>query len=500
MANHRPDKQHRFFDVTDVERNLKTRTIRGGKITLTSQVLIQLCQLAATMVLARILSPREYGLIAMITVVTNFLSMFKEMGLSSATVQQKEISHKQISALFWVNAILSFATAMVIVAVAPILAWINREPQLLWITIALALEPLFAGIVTQHAALLQRQMYFGRLAIADIVGLLIAAAIGIFTASQGAGVWALVYMLLTRQAVRAVFILAFCPWLPGLYLRRTKIGHMIRFGSNILGVDFVNTIASRLDTFLVGVFCGASMVGIYTRAYQLLLLPLGQISIPFGRVAIPSLSRIITQSEKYRKGFSAILNKITLLGTPPIGLIIATADWIIAVTLGPGWEQAATVFSILGLAGIPTLIMHPTVWLCISQNRTKDLLRCTIGCSIVRLICLIIGLHWGIKGVAVSVVVSSYILLPPSLAFLCRTGPIKAKYFLNSIIKALIFTIITYTAITVFRQVSLISHSLLGLACSILITAILMAIFHCLSPTTQADHQNIQNIDNKNNP
>ncbi len=154
--------QNNFFDTEYLKADLKGRSVRGGAVTMAAQGIKFFLQIGSTVVLARLLTPEDFGLIAMVTAVTGFVMMFKDMGLSMATVQRAEIDHAQISTLFWINVVLSLAFMLLTATLAPAIAWFYSEPRLTWITLALAGAFIFSGFTVQHQALLRRQMNFGR--------------------------------------------------------------------------------------------------------------------------------------------------------------------------------------------------------------------------------------------------------------------------------------------------------------------------------------------------
>jgi PST family polysaccharide transporter len=166
---------------------------RGGVATLVSQVLRFLIGIVATVVLARLLTPRDYGLIGMVGAVTSFFGIFRDLGLDSALIQRAQVTAGQLSSLFWINAGMGLTLALMTVAIAPAVAWFYGEPSLMWVTAVSALPFLLGGTIVQHEALLRRQMRFARLAAVDIGSLLAASGVGIFLAWHQASHWALVF-------------------------------------------------------------------------------------------------------------------------------------------------------------------------------------------------------------------------------------------------------------------------------------------------------------------
>ena len=247
------------------------------------------------MAMARLLAPKDFGLYAMVTTVTGFLRIFQDAGLSMATVQRQEITHAQVSNLFWVNVGLGSVTTLFVAALAPVVAWFFREPRLVGITLVLSVTFLLASSAVQHIALLNRQMRFGAIAMIDIVSLLAGYLTGIGMALSGYGYWALVGAAVTQVAVKLVLAWLISGWRPKLPSRNTQTWHMLTFGADITAGSLMYSLARGADNLLIGRFFGAAAVGLYSRASILLIRPLEQFTIPINAVLIPALSRVQTE-------------------------------------------------------------------------------------------------------------------------------------------------------------------------------------------------------------
>ena len=292
--------QNNFFDTEYLKADLKGRSVRGGAVTMAGQGVRFFLQMGSTVVLARLLTPQDFGLIAMVTAVTGFVMMFKDMGLSMATVQRAEVNHAQISTLFWINVTLSLGVMLVTAALAPAIAWFYGEPRLTWITLALAGAFIFGGLTIQHQALLRRNMRFGTLALIGIISMVMGIVAAIIAAWYGAGYWALVIMQLAGAITGAIAVWVVCGWRPGLPVRRSGVREMLAFGGNLTGFNVINYFARNADNLLIGKFWGSGPLGLYSKAYGLLMLPLRQINAPLSAVAIPALSRLKDEPERYR--------------------------------------------------------------------------------------------------------------------------------------------------------------------------------------------------------
>src|SRR5579872_1917109 len=215
------------FSTKHLHADLKGRSVRGGLLTLTSQGAQFLIQSISTVVLARLLPPHDFGLVAMVTAITGLGQAFADLGLSEATIQREDISHEQVTALFWINVAIGLALMFITVGLAPVLVWFYREPRLRNIALLLSLTFLVGGLRVQHDALLKRQMRFLSLAIRDVASSSLAVLIAIIMVWQGAGYWALVALPLIGNTTRMILSWLGARWIPGLPSRRAKIGSLV---------------------------------------------------------------------------------------------------------------------------------------------------------------------------------------------------------------------------------------------------------------------------------
>lgn len=257
------------FRIDHLKADLKGQSIRGGAITIGAQACKFVLQLGVNVVVTRLLTPQDYGLLAMVNSVTGIVHLFKDLGLSTATVQKAEINHGQISTLFWVNMALSATGALLTAAIAPVIAWFYGEPRLIGITLVLSLAIFLSGLTVQHSALLTRQMRFAALAIADITSILVAITTAIVLALYGAGYWALVLMQLALMITYVVAVWVMCSWRPGPPVRHSGVRSMLAFGGNVTGFSFLHYLAQNLDNVLIGRYAGAQQLGVYAKASTL---------------------------------------------------------------------------------------------------------------------------------------------------------------------------------------------------------------------------------------
>lgn len=416
-----PSKYQTYFDTAHLEGDLKQRSVRGGVITIAAQAGKFIIKLGSTAILARLLVPQDYGLIGMATVVIGFVEYFKDLGLSAATIQRAQIDHQQISTLFWINLIIGCVVAVVVALLAPVVAQIYHEPRLQEITLCLAINFVFGGLTVQHQALLQRQMQFASLAKIEVIAMLVGIIGAIFSAYYGAGYWALVILQLLTVMSNAIGVWIFCGWRPGLPSWNANISSMLNFGRNLTGFNIINYFSRNLDNFLIGRFWGAQELGLYAKAYQLVLLPINQINVPVNSVALPALSRLQNNPQRYQKYYYRAILVITSLGMPLVMFLFVSADRVILLLLGEQWIDAIPLFQFLIPAAFIGTFNVATGWVYQSLNRTDRQFRWGIISSTINIIIFATAVRWGAIGVAAAYGISRIFIIVPTISY-CYQG------------------------------------------------------------------------------
>ncbi|MFN2405176.1 MAG: lipopolysaccharide biosynthesis protein [Pyrinomonadaceae bacterium] len=460
-----------YFDTEHLTNTIGRRTARGGVVTIISHGFKFVLSIGATAVLARLLSPQDYGLIGMVAVFTGFVAMFKDAGLSLATVQRPEITYEQISTLFWVNVTLSTAITLFMVLLAPVIGWFYSEPRLVMITIATAAGFMFGGLAVQHEALLKRQMRFYALSVIAFVSMTVGYAVGIILALRGAGYWALVFSQLALLASNLLGVWIVCRWRPGRPQRNTGVRSMLSFGGNITGYALINYVSNNSSNLVVGRVFGPQPLGLYTKAAQLLSLPTEQINEPLATVSIPALSRLADDAERYRLAYLRIIEKVIMVTMPAIALMMATSDWLVRIVLGSQWSESASLVVFMGMAALFQPVMSTAGWLLVSQGRVREMLRWSVINAPISILSILAGLPWGVAGVAASWALGRIFVANPLLFwFVGRKGPVRTRDFYRLLAPFTLASLFSLAACIAFRRFVVISNPLIGLvACGIVV-------------------------------
>ncbi|MEM8884115.1 MAG: lipopolysaccharide biosynthesis protein [Planctomycetota bacterium] len=413
--------------IDHLHEDLGGRSVRGGAVALSGQALRFLFQLGATAVLARVLLRDDFGLVAMVTATTGILLLVKDFGLGDVTVQHEEIEDAEVTTLFWVGVAFSAAAALIVLALAPLLAWFFERPELFGITAGMTGVFFASGLGVQHRALLQRQMRFGRIAAIELGALIVGQASAVVAALAGAGYWALVLMPIVTALAQTVGAWWACPWRPGKAAPLKSVRGYLGFGSNLTGAQFFNYIARNADDVIIGRLFGAGSLALYSKAYQLLMLPIRQVNQPIHPIAVSTLGRLTSQPDRYRDTFVRIVEKTCLVTIPGAALMIVASDWIILTVLGPQWSGAGELLAILGLAALVQPLANATGWLFITQKRTASMRRWSLVGGSLTMIAFVAGIPWGVRGMALSYAVSGLLVRTPILFWwVGRAGPVRA--------------------------------------------------------------------------
>lgn len=398
-------------------KDLKEKTVRGGLARVIAQGLNFAFRLGSLMVLARLLGPRDFGLVGMVTAFTGVLGLFRDFGLSTASVQRASITEEQVSTLFWINVLVGLILAGLASALAPMVAAFYHEPRLVWVTAVLATGFLFNAAGVQHSALLQRELRFTALAVISTVALVVSTAIAVAMAELGYGYWALVAMTVTLPLINTIGCWLASRWIPGAPRKRTGIRSMMRFGGTITLNGLVVYIAYNLEKVLLGRYWGAEVIGLYGRAYQLINIPTDNMNTAVGEVAFSALSRVQDDRTRLRsyflKGYSLVIG-VTL----PITLACALfANDLILVLLGPKWMEAVAIFRLLAPTILIFGIINPLGWLLMSLGMVGRSLKIALVIAPLVIAGYVAGLPYGPKGVALGYSVSMTLWVIPHIVW-----------------------------------------------------------------------------------
>jgi PST family polysaccharide transporter len=422
----RQERNRQILNTDHVMSDLGRRTAHGGIIAIAAQPIRIVMQFVFTAILARLLAPEAFGVMSMATAVTGLVSLFSELGLTSATVQRSHIDQNMVSGLLFLSLGISFILMPLVWAIAPLAASFFHDARVTSLIIVLSVSFPLSAFGSQHTALLLRSMRWMTLQWTGLAGHAVGGLAGILIAwKTDLGYWSLAITGLVAQVVTLSLIWAACPWRPGLVNNWSGARSSLHFGAFLAGFSILNFFHRQLDNVIVGWRFGATELGYYSRGYQLMLLPLTLFNGPLNAAIEPSLSRLQHEPERWRRAFLDALGLVMFLGAGVAACLIAVSDPLIATIYGPGWVRTATIFQWLAisiLAGVP---MNASGWIYLSLGQTRRMFIWSVFFVPIVGLGFVLAIPYGSIGIAISYAVSMSLLLIPCFAFACRGTPVS---------------------------------------------------------------------------
>ncbi len=431
-------------------KDLKKRTLQSGIVKLGAQGANFLIRVGSLMILARLLDPKDFGLVGMVTAVTGVFGLFKDAGLSMVTIQRATISKEQVSTLFWMNILVGGLLTGLCMAVAPLLVTFYREPRLFWVTVILGAGFLISAAGVQHFALLQRDMRFKAISAIEIVSQTVSVLVGIGLALYGFEYWALVGSAVVLPAVSTVGVWLVLAWIPGAPTWGEDSRHMVRFGGTTTLNSLIMYVSYNFDKVLLGRFWGPEVLGIYGRASQLISIPSENLNYATGSVLFSALSRLQDDPDRLKKYFLSSYSAMLSLTLPTTIACALFADDIIAVALGPKWKGAVIIFQLLAPTILVLAMTNPTYWLLVSLGRVARSLKIALVLGPLVIVSYVLGLPYGPQGVAFAYSAVLVLWLVPHMAWCIEGTSISWRDILRAsgrpFLSALVASVVTFSA------------------------------------------------------
>lgn len=433
--------------------DLSGRTVRSGAIRVGAQAVQLLVFVGTGMVLARLLTPGDFGLFAMVLSLTGLVGSFRDFGFRMATVQREGLREEEISALFWVTQKLNGLTVLFVVVMAPVLVWFYGEARLLSLTMGMAGGVWLMGLSIQHESLLARQMRFGSLTVVELIAILAGSGAALTAAVGGVGYWALAVQFVVTAAAHSAGVWLACGWRPrrpGAAGATPGLSALLAYGRDSTAYNVLIHVGHNLDRVLVGYLRGAGAMGLYDNSYRWSRYPLRQVFPPLLAVAVAGLSRLRGAPAAYREAFAKGTRAVYGLLLPMLAFMVIEAHNLIVVLLGDQWLDAVPLFQLLSAAGFADSLRKATDWAYMSEGRPDRQLRWGLIYAPVMVVAVGIGARWGALGVAIGFAVASWLLVYPAIRFCARRSALRAADFVGAmwrpIFSALLAAALLYAA------------------------------------------------------
>ena len=403
-----------------------------------SGLLIQALQIVTFLILVRLLAPEDYGVLAMVTAGIGLAELFRDMGLSAATVRLPSITRAQVNALFWINAALGALMAGAVIAVAPWLAALMREPRVEDVAGVMAVNFLIGGVSAQYLALMRRSLRFVELSTMRVWASGLGSLLALAMAWAGAGYWALVAAAVLNKLLMMLLAMARSGWHPQRPRYEPSVAPMLTFGGHLIGFGLLSYCATNLQTILLARYWGGAEVGYFNRANSLIGISVGQLMRPVRRVAPPTMARLHVEPEAMADFYRSIVALLMLALVPAALWMAYLAEDIVRVVLGGQWDAAVPVLQALALGLPASSLAASSGWLFLARGDSRAMLRWGLVGWPVVIVFKVAGLGWGAAGVALMGSLASYVILWPCMRRAMAGTPLRPVELLVAMRKPLL--------------------------------------------------------------
>jgi O-antigen/teichoic acid export membrane protein len=371
----------------------------------------QILQFLVSLIMIRLLTPTDFGLVGIVAVFFNFAFLLSELGFGSAIIQRKQLTDSHLNSAFWLNVLVGLFFMFLFLAISPAIAALYNAPVLKPLVSLISINFLVCSLGVVNCALLRRSMRFREIALMDIVSSVSSGTVSIYLALRGWGVWSLAAQNITFQCLQTLLSWRFYQWRPKLLFNRESLRDLIGFGLNLTGFNFFNYWVRNADNFLIGKIVGPHALGIYSKAYTTMTTPVLQVTDLIANVMFPALSSIQHDKERVKDMYLRIIRSIAFVTFPLMIGLLVTADQFVRLVFGPHWLEVIPVLRILCVIGIIQGVSSSTGLIFTALGRTDLMFKWGVFSGSVYIASFIVGIRWGITGVALSYVFSGYMLL-----------------------------------------------------------------------------------------
>lgn len=382
-----------------------------------------------TAILAHLLSPEAFGLLALAALVTGFLSSIADLGTATALIQREDVSPSLESTVFWVSVTTATLLAILAWILAPAVALFFGEPRVTPILRVLAVGLLFSGTGAVPTALLTRDLTFDLLARVQLSAAAVGGAVGIGMALGGFGVWSLVGQYLARTVIDAMGVFLISSFRPILGVDQSHLRSVASFGVSLSGFQVTNFITRNVDNLIIGRFLGPTMLGYYDIAWRLIEYPKAALAGVVGRVMVPAYSRLQSDDERFGRAHVRVVASIGLVSIPMLLGLMVVAEPVVLLFFGESWAPAVVLVSILAPVGLAQTMGATTGSVYIAKGRTGWLFMWSLFAGIITTLGVVAGLSWGLVGIAVGRLIANSALFPINLGISLRMVRLRLRDF-----------------------------------------------------------------------
>lgn len=440
--------------------DLKHKLIHGSAWTLLANVSAQAITFLVTVVLARLLTPGDFGIVAISAVFTGIITLFQDVGMGAALIQRKDIDEDYLSTSFSVSVIAGVILAVLLAAASPFIASFYNEAVLRDILLVSSIGFLLSPFTSIHTSILAKQLEFKKVAFITLGTQAASGAISVALALFGYGVWSMVLGKILSQPLLIPVVWAMVKWRPKPKLVMKCFRDLFGFSSNLLGFNLMNFFARNLDNLIIGKYLGAQMLGYYSVAYNLMLKPLQLISWSIGKVLFPVFSSIQEDKEQTRAMYLKIIRSISLLTFPMMTGLFMVAEEFMLTVYGETWRPAILPLKLLCIVGAVQSIGTTGGVIFNSQGRSDLTLKIGFVSASLIIACFIIGIEWGLLGIIIAYIAAMVPVFFLGQIFVNRLIGLDMVTFFAALAPAALCSALMVAVLIVVRSFNMVSLGL----------------------------------------
>jgi polysaccharide transporter, PST family len=423
----------KYFEENKPYAGLGRTTLLSGATYVAARAINIIVQVASTILLARLLSPYDFGLVAMVLALVGFAPMLIDLGTSDASIQKTRITEVEVSTLFWLNIAIGVILTVLLAGVSGFISTFFGEPALSDIALVSSLTFIMAALSTQHYALMRRAMLFRQLATIDIASNVIGSIVAIAMAFTGWGYWALVAKPILTSGLTAVGVWISCSWVPGRPRLTPEVKELVGFGMGVTGFTITDYFAKSADRLALGYVYGASQLGYFQNAFLVYSNLLGILTEPLHNVATSGLSKLRDDVDELKRSWATALSLMSFISAAVFAVLAVTGQDFVVILLGQKWAPAGPLLSIFAVRGIAHSVERTLGWLHVAAGRSDRWTRWGVVSAICQLVALAVGLPFGLIGVAITYTIVMFGLFVPALAYAGQPVGIGARDVLSAV-------------------------------------------------------------------
>jgi O-antigen/teichoic acid export membrane protein len=415
------------------QEGLRGRVLTGFTWVAASQIVLQVVRPIIAVVLARLLTPSEYGLAAMVLVFASLVMVFGDLALGAALVQRKVLTEDDRSTAFWTSVATGVLFTIIGVALSGPIAHFFGDSSLQAMCAVLSLTFVITSVATTQESLLVREMSFRALQVRTVLAVVISGIGAIALAAAGLGAWAIIFQQLIFAIVSTALLWWAGSWRPQLRFSRASLRDMWGFSGNLLGHRLLFYVHRNADSILIGRVLGSAALGAYSVAYNVMLVPFTRIGGPLQQVLAPAFARLQDDRDKLAESWARAVRLIGLLAIPSlVGLVVVAPDFV-TVILGDKWDAAAPLVRVLAVVGVLQALQSVNIDILMARNRTATVFRYSILFTCCHITAFVIGLQWGVLGVATAYAISSLLVEPVLTILTARAIDVSPMVFVRAV-------------------------------------------------------------------